>query len=232
MNMVVKGLLVTGMTSLGLLAGLGAVKMQSTQNRPPNGVSSSGGNSLDDFEYDEDAPDAEWEEVKLKNKDEIPRRPGNYEVLGAITDFMQGLHAMRPEARCAFPMLFDGGLVESHDDFNRSLREKEQKLGSEGKQASNKRRGYNYYFTKLAIEEYVDGKLDGNAGMVLRERELERVAIASKHHSGRMYVVRATMDIAHLQRDSRRDDTVSKDNNDIFAVAQTADGWKVVYYDK
>lgn len=223
MNMVVKGLLVAGMTSLGLLAGLGAVKMQSAGNQPTNEIGNSATNA------EPEASDVEWVEVDdFENEAELPHRPGNIGVLAAVVDFVEGQRAIRPVLRSsAFPVLFDGKLVESADAYEDRLRALEVRYAKRGKKPSNKIRGYNVYYKQLVIEEYVDGKLAGNAGMELKERELERVALAKKHHPERMFVVKTTLDVASLQ--SVRTD---KDLRDVFAVSKKADGWKVVYYDK
>lgn len=80
-------------------------------------------------------------------------RPGNFEVLPVVCEFLSGAYEVRPELRaCAYPLFRGSGRIESPEAYNAELLRVEARDRAAGRSSTNKLRTYVLQFRHLELQ--------------------------------------------------------------------------------
>jgi hypothetical protein len=169
-------------------------------------------------------PNRGWVDYDNLNQTErLKERPGNYQALATITDFLDGIHQVRPAFRsCAYPLQLDRELVESAKDMEKGLDDLAEKGANQ-----NKLRKYNIRVRSLSLHnaERFGKSLSFKK---LHESERKRFAEVRKRHPGRAVVA-----LVHADLESLRSPKVEADEDPyMFYLVWQKGRWLVVWYNR
>jgi hypothetical protein len=158
----------------------------------------------------------------LTEAERMKTRPGNYQVLAALSDFLEAIHQVRPDyTRCAFPFQENSNTYEGLDDMRKVLDESAKRASA----PKNKLRKYNITIKSLVIH---DADTVAKApDKILKLRTLpERFVEVRKRHPGRAVVVLANIDLESLHSSK-----IENSGDFLFYLLYGDKGWKVAWYE-
>lgn len=179
------------------------------------------------------ADESIWEDVsesEFKNKSLLLERPGNYLVLRAVFDFLDGIRAVEPRMPpLEFPFQKDSKVWNSQDEINVANAKEEVEARTKGVKLQNKWRRYNFRIQSLEIRELSDGQDALADSSFLDKHDNERMATVRSRHKGRLVVAKAMLFLDSLDSREPRDETAGRM---IFAFVLRNGEWKMVWFDK
>lgn len=189
-------------------------------NKPPRKPRLSNQGSPDDPEPEKVEG---WKDVpldELTNEARLRNRPGNFEAIGTVIDFMKGIYQVEPEYRhLSFPCQFESQFIESREDFKPPA-----EPDSSGHNRLRKR--------NIEIESILVFNLDVSLStkdvpedMGFVGAEIDRVARLRESYQGRFVLVAMKARSEALDSDSLR-----KGESVRFVLhRKTGEDWKIIY---
>jgi len=181
-----------------------------------------------------DDPDGEgpllWSEPDgLTMQERLPWRPGNFLVLSAVGEFLDGQWALRPEPRSVvYPFFAESErVVHSADEAAATMRRLEGRHKEAGAPLTNHARRYVFNISEVRLfnvgEEGVDSlTLPEDVG--LPERTASTIVEARKAHPGLMVLLRVSGQMESLRSDKIED----MDDSYLWVLTvRTKAGWRV-----
>lgn len=164
-----------------------------------------------------------WKDVPLEeltNEARLKNRPGNFEAVGVVIDFMRGLYQVEPEYRhLSFPLQFESQFIESREGF-KPLIEPDST-------------GYNRMRKKnIEIESILVFNLDDSLStkdvpqdMGFGDAEGDRIARLREHYEGRFVLVATKCRSEALDSDSSR----TGESIRFVLHRKAGEDWKIIY---
>jgi hypothetical protein len=163
----------------------------------------------------------------LEQAGRLKERPGNYQLLGALVEFLDGMYKVRPDySMCAFPFQSDSGSVGSLKEAERVLDE-----AVRGRTRRNKLRSYNLDIKSLSVHDPDEMLRSEDLRKKVRfgGKWLARLRKVRKNHPGRAALVLANLPLASL----RSPKVEGGDRQDVlFYLVHSQGRWKVAWFDK
>ncbi|MGH7222973.1 MAG: hypothetical protein ACRELF_07085, partial [Gemmataceae bacterium] len=143
----------------------------------------------------QDAKDANkgWVDYDdLKETERLKERPGNYQVLGAVSDFFDRIYRIRPDySQCAYPLQQESKTFTNLEEAEKWLDKGRRK---------NKLRQYNINIKSLSVHDAADMERSAELRKKLGKRFMQdRFLAVRKRHPGRAVVVLLDLELHSLQ---------------------------------
>jgi hypothetical protein len=173
------------------------------------------------------AQDANKGWVDYDDLDEVERlkeRPGNYHCLTAVVQFLENVHAVRPNYReCAFPLQLDSRTYEDVEQIEKALDER----ATAGRRPKNKLRQFNIRIRSLSIHD-AEAFVNSPHYKRLHSLTTKRYDMVRKRHPGQGVVVLVYADLESLQspKVERADDDPL-----ILYFVQDRRHWRVAWFE-
>jgi hypothetical protein len=158
----------------------------------------------------------------LKQVDRLKERPGNYAVLGAISEFFDGLYSIRPDfSRCVYPFQIGNQLIKDWDEAQGSM--DEEAKGSTPPR--NKWRSYNIVVRSLTTHSAESFDQTAEFKKLPKDRQ-DRFGEVHKRHRGRAVVALVKVDLESL-----RSSKVEGGDPFVFYLIRGKDRWQVAWFE-
>jgi hypothetical protein len=159
----------------------------------------------------------------LKETERLKERPGNYQVLAAVSDFFDQAYRIRPDcSRDAYPFQSDSKTFANREEAERWL---------DAHKGRNKLRQYNINIKSFSV--YDAGEMERSPELrkkLGKQFMQDRFAVVRKRHPGRAVVVLLDLDLYSLQ--SKKIEEGSLDNPIVLYLIHAKDGWRVAWFEK
>lgn len=159
----------------------------------------------------------------LKETERLKERPGNYQVLAAVSDFFDRAYRIRPDcSRDAYPFQQDSKTFAKREEAERWL---------DAHKGKNKLRQYNINIKSLSV--YDAGEMENSPELrkkLGKQFMQDRFVAVRKRHPGRAVVVLIDLDLYSLQ--SKKIEAGSLDDPIVLYLICVKDGWRVAWFDK
>lgn len=212
---------------------------------PVNGGAPQDNQPLDSDDYPDNGsrtqrdpiPEGEsvWEDYDdIQDSPRYKDRPGNYQALFALYDFLEGQYQVQPEYRQAgFPLYIGGNdpPIETKEDLETMYKQFENKIRASGRKKKNKIRQFNIDLKEIRLFDLHSGAdLPPRAETKLTEKQEVRVLEIRRRHDGRGLLIRSIEQHPALQSDKIEG---TLDGSYYWYMLVRSDGvWKVVWFPK
>lgn len=159
----------------------------------------------------------------LKETERLKERPGNYQVLGAVSNFFDGSYQIRPDpSQCAYPYQEDSKTFANREEVEKWL---------DAHKGKNKLRQYNINIKSLSI--FDAGEMERSPALRKKlgnQNMQDRFVAVRKRHLGRAVVVLLDLDLYSLQ--SKKIEEGSLDDPIVLYLIRVQDDWRVAWFEK
>lgn len=158
----------------------------------------------------------------LTETERLKERPGNYQVLGAVSDFFDRMYRIRPDySQCAYPLQEDSKTFTNQEEADKRL---------DAGRHKNKLRQYNINIKSLTV--YDAGEMDHSAELRKKlgnPRMQDRFLAVRKRHPGRAVVVLLDRELHSLQ--SKKIEGGGPDDQKVLYLVRSKECWRVAWID-
>jgi hypothetical protein len=168
-------------------------------------------------------PNRGWVDyADLNQTDRLKERPGNFQVLASIDEFLEGSYSVRPDySRCAYPLQLNANTHLTWDDLQKELDEQT----ANGERPKNPLRKYNVQIRSLSIHDAENFSTSAEFKK-LRDFEQKRFTDVRKRHPGRAVIAFVQADLESLKG------TKVESGQMILYLVFAKNRWQVAWYDK
>lgn len=173
-----------------------------------------------------------WVDVEdVVMADRLEWRPGNFVLLGVISDFLSGLYELRPALKAVvFPCDIKGRRYENADEYDKWLKRREDQILEGEDFLRNKLRSY-----VLQVKTVSFYSLDAGVnwqpqlkGIGVPDFTIEDILDVGKRHAGKAVIVRATIHFESLQ--SEKIEGELADSFTWLLLTESQGMWGVCFY--
>lgn len=164
-----------------------------------------------------------WKDVPLEeltNEARLKYRPGNFEAVGVVVEFMRGLYQVEPEYRnLSFPLQLGGHFIESQDDF--------EPFAEPDRSGHNPLRKSNLEIEGIDVfnlESSMQVK-DIPQDMGFSERESDSVVRLRESYTGRLVVISLRLRTEDLTSENPR----KAESTQFVLHRKASEDWKIIY---
>ncbi|MEZ5992088.1 MAG: hypothetical protein R3E76_07025 [Planctomycetota bacterium] len=187
-----------------------------------------------------------WEDVpetELTNGERLKSRPGNFEALATLLEFVEGTVRVEPKfLNLAFPFRQERVILSSKDDeepetrveievvaseedFKARFGEIEARTRKRGKKRQNSTRKRNLFIERLEVLDFApeEAELVGADDFGLTEDQVAAFGDLRKDHPEQCCLVKLTMRMESLDSDRTSTD------DSVFCLVRKPNGWKICW---
>jgi hypothetical protein len=162
-----------------------------------------------------------WEDYKdLKETERLRERPGNYQILGAISEFLDNSYKLQPDLNpCIYPLQLDSKTLANREEAEKWL---------DRLKPRNKFRSYNLNIKSLFVHDAGEMERSEELRKKLGKQYVQDLFLAvRKRHPGRAVVVLLDLELHSLQ--SKK---IEAGDPIILYLVHSKNRWRVAWFDK